>query len=240
MKTQPKKRPVNSAARSRQKTAGNRAQKEKTAARQPPKKCTAAHRPQPQPKTRRRSKRRYAVNRLPATMREQVQDLLADGMPYKSIQALVEKKGYSISMDALSHYYNDILHDEVRALRVVDATTKALCAKLLHPDSNTIEVIRDLLKNELYRRRQELGQVTLPDLLFELRQLQRLAPEKPKMRPMSGVEQSREIRKRWRTLYGLETKDETPEEIEREEIASGRKVKGYTDPTDPDDPRLTR
>lgn len=119
----------------------------------------------------------------------------------------MRSKGHHLSKDALSHWFNrrTIVAQE-DAAHTTAAVLSEHAAQLLQPEAHLLPVIKAMLAHELYRRRRQLLDLPIQDIIYELRQLERLMPA-PKAAPVDPVNAAREIRKRWRQLYGMADDD---------------------------------
>lgn len=127
--------------------------------------------------------------RLPGPLRRQVEELLRDGIPYVKIIGFVRSKGHTLSKDALSAWFNrrTIVADEQRAFTEC-SNIAATATKLLAKNPDMVSILRELLAAELYRRRREVLELPVGELLFELRQLERLRPSKEPRRQATAAE----------------------------------------------------
>ena len=171
------------------------------------------------PNDRARRRRNYKVERLPFEARERVIEGFKAGKEYSTIRAELAHMGVKISPTALSNYWRDRFQDEEDRLRAAHALTERIQNSMKADNETSLAVVgRELLFTRVLEKLAQLDKASIWQLLREARDLARatrgqtLAPKPNGAKPVSRAKQTREMRRRWRELYGLEESDEHPEE----------------------------
>ncbi|MBI2957012.1 MAG: DUF3486 family protein [Acidobacteria bacterium] len=172
--------------------------------------------PEEQEKAR-QHRRRYKVERLPPRVQMMVFRAYARGVPYEKISARLERRGFHIHRNSLSRYWRNIWHEEHE--RLVEA--RAIMAVLkeafqLGPKSPTRTVAEELLYTMVIEKMGELKQEAVLKLLYEAREQERQGrvqeSGKRHKTNSSPARQAREVRRRWRRLYGMDNGEEDDKE----------------------------
>ena len=162
--------------------------------------------------------RRYRVMRLPVKVQAVIFRGYADGEPYDKICADVEKMGYHITRTAVGNYWREVWKGEHLELQKAQTLMVVLKQALgLKRNSPSRKVAEELLYTLVFLGFPRLKKEGPLALLREAREQSKAAQKKgsgevPAAGASNPVEQAREIRRRWRKLYGLE-----PEEKESQE-----------------------
>lgn len=162
-----------------------------------------------------KKRRRYKVDRLPVRLQEGVMRGYARGDSFRDIAAALKKAGQPVGKDAIRKYYHAVWRDEHERLRRARLAMVALKESLqLEPESESGAVAEELLYTAVCDRWTEFEEEPWEVLLREAREQQKATGQKKRTRvgKMSAVEQAREVRRRWRELYGLEETDDDTEE----------------------------
>ncbi len=155
-------------------------------------------------------RRGFLIDRLPLYVQVRIFQAYGRGDSYKKISADLLKRGHKISENCLSRYWRRVWRDEFETLRlgwvVKEFLKKALTKK---PGSSNAKMAEELLYTAAVGKVKELKQEPPVTLFKEGREQGKAAgkeaePEKPR-RKASPVVQAREIRRRWRRLYGMDT-----------------------------------
>jgi len=168
-----------------------------------------------------RKRRGFLIDRLPLHIQMRIFEGYGSGETYAQISAAVAKRGYKVSEECLSRYWRRVWRDEFEKLRlgwvVKEFLKKALTKK---PGSSNAKMAEELLYTAAVGKIDELKEEPPVTLLKEGREQGKAAgpEEKPEERKKkaSPVAQAREIRRRWRQLYGLEEPDEETEKTKKE------------------------
>ncbi len=167
----------------------------------------------PNDTTRRR--RNYRVERLPFEARERVLEGFKAGKDYTAIRAELARRGVKISTTALSNYWRDRFQIEEDRLRAAQAMTERIENAMKEKSGTSLAVMgRELLFSRVLEKLGQLDKASIWQLLREARELARatrgqtLVPKRNGAIPASRAKQTREMRRRWRELYGLEEPDE--------------------------------
>jgi len=167
-----------------------------------------------------KKRRGFLIDRLPLHMQMRIFEGYGSGETYAQISAALAKRGYKVSEECLSRYWRRVWRDEFEKLRlgwvVKEFLKKALTKK---PGSSNAKMAEELLYTAAVEKIDELKEEPPVTLLKEGREQGKAAgkeaePETPR-RKASPVVQAREIRRRWRQLYGLEESDEEKEKAEK-------------------------
>ena len=167
-----------------------------------------------------KKRRGFLIDRLPLHIQMRVFEGYGSGETYAQISAALAKRGYKVSEECLSRYWRRVWRDEFEKLRlgwvVKEFLKKALTKK---PGSSNAKMAEELLYTAAVEKIDELKEEPPVTLLKEGREQGKAAgaEEKPEGRKKkaSPVVQAREIRRRWRQLYGLEESDEEKEKAEK-------------------------
>lgn len=160
-----------------------------------------------------KKRRGFLIDRLPLHIQMRVFEGYGSGESYAHISAALAKRGYKVSEECLSRYWRRVWHEEFETLRlgwvVKEFLKKALTKK---PKSSNAKMAEELLYTAAVGKIKELRKEPPVVLLKEGREQGKAAgkeaePEAPK-RKKSPVLQAREIRRRWRKLYGLDAGDD--------------------------------
>ena len=162
--------------------------------------------------------RRYKVMRLPAKVQAVIFRGYADGEPYDKICADVEKMGYHLTRNAVGNYWRDIWKKEHEELQKAQTLLVVLKQALGLPrNSPSRKVAEELLYTLVFLGFPLLKKEGPLALLREAREQSKAAEKKGSGEALAPgasnpVEQAREIRRRWRRLYGLEPEDKEDQE----------------------------
>jgi hypothetical protein len=166
-----------------------------------------------QDKSQRR--RVYRVERLSVEARDCVLSGFAQGKHYHEIQAELAALGVKISAGALSNYWRHCWHFEEDRVRTARALSDRMALAIQKTGKTHLAVVgREMLFTKVFEKLKELDKASVWQLLREARELERvtsgkkLGAEDGKEVAKSAAGQAREIRRRWRALYGLDEADE--------------------------------
>lgn len=163
-----------------------------------------------QPQRARERRRVYKVERLPIDARQRVLDGFAAGRDYEEIKKAVAKTGAKISTGALSNFWRDRWRDEETRLKRSRELAARIEKAMAAVSPTPLAVVgRELLFTRVFEKLEEMDQASLWQLLREARELHRATRGEQlqgtgKRKGLSTVEQAREVRRRWRELYGLD------------------------------------
>jgi hypothetical protein len=165
-----------------------------------------------------RKRKHYKVDRFPPAIQQMIAEQYAAGVSFRDIAKQCREAGYPIGKDALGRYWRAVWkeeHEELRRGRLALVVIKR--ALELEPKSESRRVAEEILYTLLCGKLREMKQQPWDVLLREAREQEKTgvgrkrgSNGKPERHP-SAVEQGREIRRRWRRLYGLEEADDTQE-----------------------------
>lgn len=156
-----------------------------------------------------KKRRHYKAQRLPPD----VQDLIARGFirgdSFRAIAAAARAAGHPIGKDAIRNFWHAVWKDEHERLRNAHLVMIALKDALrLDPDSPSGKFAQEMLYTMVVSKLGEIEKQPSMDLLQEAREQAKVGEKKngkPTRRAeMNPAEQAREVRRRWRELYGLE------------------------------------
>jgi len=165
-------------------------------------------------------RRHYKVNRLPVRVQRVIFSGYACGRSYRQIRAAVRALGHDIGESSLGRYWRDCWQREQTRLRRAWLMKETLKDDLLlDPESANARLAEELLYTTVVSKLEEVEQEAPLPLLREAREQSKAAEKKGSgdTRPPGAsnpIEQAREIRRRWRKLYGLEEADEAEESPE--------------------------
>lgn len=162
-----------------------------------------------------RKRRHYKVDRLPPSIQQMIAEQYAGGASFREIAQRVGEAGHRIGKDAIRKYWHAVWREEHEALRRGRLALVVMKRALqLEPESESGKVAEEMLYTLLCGKVKEIGQQPWDVLLHEAREQQKTSggKKKPAAKKVSSVEQAREIRRRWRRLYGLDDADEETEE----------------------------
>ncbi len=159
-----------------------------------------------------RQMRRLRVDRLPPDAQDLVAAGLSRGDSLEKISADLKALGHRVGCKALSNFWRYVWrdeHDRLRRARFVKQIVKQ--ALQLGPGSTSSEAAEELLYTLLCDKLPEIEGWKPTRLLHEAREQKKLNPRAspaPSAPSRSPAEQAREVRRRWRQLYGLENDTE--------------------------------
>jgi len=166
-------------------------------------------------------RRRYKVDLLPGHVQGVIFRGFVSGEAYWKIRKAAKELGHDISENALSRYWRNVWQNEIDFIRKARAYKEALKEALqLDPQSKNGQIAEELLYDIVFNMLRRIEEEDPLDLLREAREQQKSSPKDAKPVPeqdSSPVAQGREIRRRWRQLYGLEPADEEPKETDSNE-----------------------
>jgi hypothetical protein len=160
-----------------------------------------------------KKRRGFLIERLPLHVQMRVFEGYGSGESYQQISAALATRGYKVSEECLSRYWRRVWHEEFNTLRlgwvVKEFLKKALTKS---PKSSNAKMAEELLYTAAVMKVKQLKEEPPVALMKEGREQGKAAgreaePEGRKRRK-SPVVQAREIRRRWRELYGLEENTE--------------------------------
>jgi hypothetical protein len=163
------------------------------------------------------SKRRrvFRLERLPVDARERALEGFALGKTYEEIRDQLAKMGHKISIQALGNYWRKRWAFEEGRVKAARALAERIGQAMAKVGKTPLAVVgRELLFTKVFEKLSELDEASVWELLREARELERvtsgkkLAVEDEQAESKGAVGQAREVRRRWRELYGLDEADE--------------------------------
>ena len=168
-------------------------------------------------------RRVYRVERLPVEARECVLNGFAQGKLYDEIRTDLAGMGVKISAGALSNYWKQRWRFEEDRIRMARALAERIRRAMKEVGDTPLAVVgREMLFTKVFEKLKELDEASVWQLLREGRELARVTQRETlgvpgeEKRATSPVEQAREIRRRWRQLYGLDAPEEDHAESQQE------------------------
>lgn len=162
--------------------------------------------------------RRFKVEQLPAKAQAVVFEGLARGESYPAISRVLARLGHNVSRDALMRFRAGAWQAEHNRLKRARANL-ALLKDILGLDSRSpsAQIAEEMLYTSGCNNLSERESTHLLAVLREAREQRKARRRNPAggddgAPERSAVEQGREIRRRWRRLYGLESSEEEEEE----------------------------
>lgn len=155
---------------------------------------------------------RFKVERLPPKARALVFSGLARGESYRVLAKQLQQLGYDITPWALFRFRKKAWKNEHHRLQRARANLEVLKEALqLDPQSTSARIAEEILYTAVCDRLFEARAPNPLALLREAREQQKVsgktAGDSRRLARLSPTEQAREVRRRWRQLYGLEHPD---------------------------------
>lgn len=158
-------------------------------------------------------RRNYLVNRLPPAVQARVFDMYARGVQYKKMSERLRKMGHWIHPAALSRYWRHVWHQEHQDLVAARGLLAVFQKAFRMPaGSRSRDFAREMLYSMLVNKVKEL-RAKDPEVLLKQARAQEETTGGPagNDRPgkkRSALAEAREVRRRWRQLYGLDSDSE--------------------------------
>lgn len=165
-------------------------------------------------------RRAFKLERFPLHIQAAVFRAYGRGESYKDIAQWVTKQGYPITEPSIGRYWRKVYRDRHKKLQEAWLIKEHL-KEALRGDrkSSNAAMAEELLYTMVVKKMDELEQEPPMPLLKEGREQGKVAGEAQETAApvkSSPVQQAREIRHRWRHLYGLDQPDQ-PDEAQPEE-----------------------
>jgi len=163
-------------------------------------------------KPHQRHVRRFKIDRLPPQAKTLVFDGFARGDTFRKIAADLIKVGHPVGHSSISRYWREVwsaAHDRLRFARAGVAALKQ--ALQLDPKSPSGQLAEEMLYTIVFQKLEEIEKQKPLDLLHEAREQEKLkSPKRPVGRPANGSppQDARNLRRRWRQLYGIDEEAE--------------------------------
>lgn len=161
-------------------------------------------------------RRGFKLERLPLHVQAATFRALGQGETYVDISAKLRKQRYSLTAGSIGRYWRKVwkkTHKKLQeAYLIKEHLKEALRGKR---KSSNAAMAEELLYTMIVKKLDELEQEPPMPMLKEAREQAKVAGEEEETPPSekaSPVLQAREVRRRWRQLYGLEEDAEEEDE----------------------------
>jgi len=156
-----------------------------------------------------KKRRHYKVDRLPPSIQQMIAEQYAAGASFRDITGQVCAAGHPIGKDAIRRYWHAVWHEEHEQLQRGRLALVVIKRALqLEPGSESAKVAEEILYTLLCGKLKEMQTQPWEVLLREAREQQKVSGKEKKAPAKKAgkgaVAEAREVRRRWRKLYGLE------------------------------------